>query len=457
VNFSDPVGSPLGEDRPFLLSYTGAEPAVDPVTLVPNSAYYEPFTNPNLDMIDIHKGIQNEWDVRAGFDDAVRFRETYLNAMSGDKKPFHQGEYSTYAHKDIMIGTETIDHETYPYFANYNVSFHNELWASTFYGSFAAGTTWTWDRVFWWEDALKPPLFDANNFEQTVDFTNVLGQPNNMDLGLGFPITVHNRRVHHHFKPLSDLLNKPNWLAFDFLNGSFSAHRHTKEGEVPWGTSDEERGIECYWLLREPDHDLAIGWVHNMNAYWDNSWYMRRFDQELYDCTTPNAQTIMLPGFEVGNTYYVSYFPTWMNSTIRPADDEDDDADDTVVLDLQSAPLSGTVGTPLDTLHSDYAFIIATSLVKQRQLQAASDTVSISEGWEFSLYPNPTRDELNLVLPDDTPRDAFLHDLSGRQIEAWRNVKGPVQRLPINQLAKGAYLVRVNCDGSSRTKKLIIH
>ena len=78
-------------------------------------------------------------------------------------------------------------------------------------------------------------------------------------------------------------------------------------------------------------------------------------------------------------------------------------------------------------------------------------------GWDFTLYPNPAKDELFLQLPDDAPKEIVLHDLAGRQIHAWSSVVGPVLRLPLGHLATGVYAVRVFNGATSRTKKLIIH
>ncbi|MBK7554695.1 MAG: T9SS type A sorting domain-containing protein [Flavobacteriales bacterium] len=78
-------------------------------------------------------------------------------------------------------------------------------------------------------------------------------------------------------------------------------------------------------------------------------------------------------------------------------------------------------------------------------------------GWDFTLYPNPAKDELFLRLPDDAPKEIVLHDLAGRQIHAWSSVVGPVLRLPLGHLATGVYAVRVFNGATSRTKKLIIH
>jgi len=447
------VGSPLGESKKLFISGTGIEPGS-------GEGYLLPCKNPKLDLVDVHASNQNRWDVRANFDGAQAYRNTFVNASTGEKRPFHHGEYTTYAHKDLLIGNDIEEKVTYPFFANYDISFHNELWASAFYGSFAAGTSWGWERVFWWPDAMEKPLDDEddNSFQQLVPPTNAINQPNVM-LVNGAPITVANKPVHHHFRRLSELLNHPNWQAHNFFGGDFSVHRHTYNPNDPDDpNTDEGRRIECYWLLREPEKDLAIGWVHNMNAYWQNSWYMRAGDQNMLGCEAPLAQSITLPGFATGNTYHVTYVPTRLNTTIAPADQEDDDQGSTVSLNLATAPLSGSSGTLLDTLHSDYAFVISTvPFLKSLHHPPDLDQVLVQAAdWDFSLFPNPARDELVVQFSDEIPRAVALHDLAGRQVASWSNVKGRLQVTDLARVASGAYWIRVSDGELGKVKKLII-
>ena len=437
---NDPVHSPLGEsNRMFLLSYARSEPS--------DTAFYLPFKNPNVDLLDVHTGLEHEWDVRHGFDVSQAYRDNYTS--SGIKKPFHQGEYTTYGHKDIIMGLDTTDYETYPFFANYGISFHNELWASAFSGNFAAGTSWAWERVFWFPGSLFPPIADAANLFQGQR-SNILGGVNRMDLGWGYGIPVSNRRIHHHFKPLAELLNHPNWIAYGFFDGPISAYRHTSGDN-----SDESRKVECYYLVNA-DSTVAIGWVHNMNAYWQNSWYMTAQNQNMLGCTSPSTQSIALTGFADG-TYYVTYVPTWVNDTVCPANDTLTVQEGALVLDLSSEPLNNQAGALLDTLHADYAFVIASvPFVKRRSLAQVADPVPHAIGWDFGLFPNPAQEEVVLQFADDLPRDVVLHDLTGRQLRQWRNVRGPLQPIAMPTLATGSYWVRVSDGVSSRTKKLIV-
>ncbi|MBZ0206782.1 MAG: T9SS type A sorting domain-containing protein, partial [Flavobacteriales bacterium] len=126
-----------------------------------------------------------------------------------------------------------------------------------------------------------------------------------------------------------------------------------------------------------------------------------------------------------------------------------------IALDLTDQ-FGGTYDNYLDTLRADYAFIITPEPFVKSLPQMAEKPL-IAPDWDFTMYPNPARDELFIRLPDDTPTDIILHDLAGRQIHARSSVSGPLLRLPIGQLASGVYCIRVSEGDNSKVKKLIIH
>lgn len=252
----------------------------------------------------------------------------------------------------------------------------------------------------------------------------------------------------HNIKPLSDLLSNADWQSYQFFDDAFDAHK----------VYDEAGGIEAYYLTSS-SQPLAIGWVHNLNAYWEKHYYVKNDPtmQNFFGCTAPSTQQV-LTGLQPGQDYHITWFPTRMNDTIHPADAIDTSQTGTVLLDLGSAPLGDTANLYLDTLHADYAFIISPQPVHRNMQVAVGDAepVAKASGWDYSLYPNPARDELNLVLPDDEPVDIALYDLSGRWLRGWSRMKGPGIPLPIDRLAQGAYYVRVSAGEHSRVKPLII-
>lgn len=441
----DPVGSPLGEDRKlFLMSYTDAEDAAST-----DPEHYLPFENEHVDLLDVHRGLYSaEDELWSSFDESQDYRDTYQSG--GTKKPFSRGEHSYFEHKDLDPDIPGAEYETWKVFHNYDVSFHNELWASTFYGNFAAGTTWNTSRVFWFPDAMNVPPSDVNNPyppNPLDQFSNVLGDVNLLNIGIGTGFSVENRSVFHNLKPLSDFMAIVQ--ALGLFNADYNSHGFVLD---PWA-----RDFECYYLMNE-DQDLALGWVHNMKAYWENSFYITSAVQDFLGCTVPPSDPppIEITGF-TSDDYFVTWFPTRMNTIICPADYQVAGSLGMVPLIFDADDFNAISNNYIDTLHSDYAFIISTSQIpKSLTIPAAVDTAFAEAGWDFILYPNPARDELFVQLPDDQPRRIVLHDLTGRQIRSWESAKGPVLRIPVEQLARGPYALRVSGGSTSKTKKFII-
>ena len=145
-----------------------------------------------------------------------------------------------------------------------------------------------------------------------------------------------------------------------------------------------------------------------------------------------------------------------MNDTIHPADAVDNSGTGTVLLDMTTAQLGDTANRYLDTLHLDYAFIISLAPVHRSMTIPAEADTTPSVGWDFSLYPNPAQDKLNVVLPDDMARDITIYDLSGRQVYRRNQAVGPLVIIPTARLSRGTYCVRVSDAVLARNKLLII-
>jgi hypothetical protein len=381
--------------------------------------------------------------MEGAFDHTAAFRTQYpsLGAPLSERKPFNHGEFTHYS--QISFGGE--NHEIEKYFHNYDVPFHNEIWASAFSGKFAAGTTWHWERVFWWEDALKPPPPDGGNDFQT-SFSNVLNTDNLIDVGLLFGIPIKNKPVNHHFQPLSDLLSHPSWTAYDFFNLNYMANKAISAGGE----------VESYFLKND-DNTVAIGWVHNRWAWEMNEFYLANSVQNFLGCTAPSDQSIMLSGFEPNTEYNVTWFPTHTNTTVCP-----DDAVATtsgsggLILDMTSEPFSSTIPYYLDTLHSDYAFIITTAPFVKSLMLVWDSTQAVAD-WDFTLYPNPAHESVLLRFAKNSPKQVSIVDAYGRILIQQTTVNSLIAHFSIDHLAKGAYWIRVSDGTNSKVKKLIVH
>jgi hypothetical protein len=206
------------------------------------------------------------------------------------------------------------------------------------------------------------------------------------------------------------------------------------------------------------DNNVAIGWVHNRNAWVMNSFYLATglgTTQNFLGCMAPTSQSIELSGFQGGADYFVTWFPTRMNSTVYPPDMVvTSSANGTISLNL-TGHFGGIQNNYLDTLRSDYAFLIGPWPIVKSMATAQEHVPEV--GWDFHLYPNPAREELFLQLPDDTPKEITVWDVWGRVAVRYQNITTPLFHLTTTQFAKGAYWVRVSDGEHWKVKKLIIH
>lgn len=470
-NFNDPVTSPLGDNKLFLVSFTQGQ-EYD----TPDEDHYLPFRNEDVDLIDVHKGFHpdiqgpgNETDptrvehrMHEGFSSAKNFWENYpeVSADLEERKPFSHGEFNYYTTFEIP-NLQDPDNPIWKsdvekIFMNYDISFHNELWSAVFSGKFAAGTSWHWERVFWWEDALVMPPPDADNpfFHPTsgTQFSNEPGEENQLFI-TGLSIPVKNQTLHHHFRPLADFLSRPSVQELGILDGNYTTEAVFDENAV------SPDPIECYYLTNT-EHNTAIGWVHNRNASVTKSFYALSGvgNENFLGCMAPTEQYVDLPGFVSGQDYYIYWLPTRLNVAPEdlPADHSDVSGDGTVRLDLSSNPLGGVLNNYLDTLHADYAFIISPAPIV-KSLPHMEVPAPVQPSWDFTLYPNPTRDEFFIRLPDDAPKEIALYDPSGRRLNTWGSVTAMLHRLSVEGLSKGIYWIRVSDGVHSRTKKLLVH
>jgi hypothetical protein len=342
-------------------------------------------------------------------------------------------------------------------FHNYNVTYHNELWASVFSGKFAAGTTWHRERVFWWPDALPvPPQDEANQFQfyDFQQFSTAVGDENGLLIN-GEIRLVRNKRLHDHFRLLADLLNRPSVVDLGIFSGNFTPRVFFDSSQF------NPNPLECYYL--QTDLSTAIGWVHNRNASVAKSFYVKSGagNENFLGCTAPATASITLRGFFPLHAHYVTWFPTRIGATDLPPDSEfpntllESDANGDIVINLDDEFI-GVTNNYLDTLHSDYAFVITPQPFFKSLHQLADETVP-PDGWDFTLYPNPTRGLLILGFSDDVIKDVFLLDGSGRRVASYSNVNSQRFHISTEQLAKGAYWVFVSTGDQSKTKKLIIH
>ncbi len=73
---------------------------------------------------------------------------------------------------------------------------------------------------------------------------------------------------------------------------------------------------------------------------------------------------------------------------------------------------------------------------------------------QFSIYPNPSNGVLNITIPAAKGFSYAIYDLNGRLLQQNTN---STQKISVENLASGLYLLRVSAEGKTATKKLIIN
>lgn len=117
-----------------------------------------------------------------------------------------------------------------------DVAFHNDIWASSFMGTYSTGLNWWWNR--------------GGILDQGYEF---------------------------HFTPLVDFMYAANLEENQMGTGNFGVQRYPENALVGQGApgsshdfdDDSNPLIEAFVLL-SPDGNRAVGWIHNRTNYWYN-------------------------------------------------------------------------------------------------------------------------------------------------------------------------------------------
>jgi hypothetical protein len=147
-----------------------------------------------------------------------------------------------------------------------------------------------------------------------------------------------------------------------------------------------------------------------------------------------------------------------MNSTVHPPDGPvSTSTSGMIALDLRDQ-FGGIANDFLDTLRSDYAFIITPQpFVKSLQHSVEPDDGIDLAAWDFAVFPNPSLGEFVLQFPDDSVRNISILDVSGRLVAKYLNVTGMIVSFPETRLSQGAYWICVTQGDRRKARKFIIY
>jgi hypothetical protein len=84
----------------------------------------------------------------------------------------------------------------------------------------------------------------------------------------------------------------------------------------------------------------------------------------------------------------------------------------------------------------------------------------VSPTFTFSLYPNPATENItmNYSLEESAKVQYVIYDLTGKKVQTESATRFPgaqQQRIDVNALQAGTYLLSVNVDGSLITKRFV--
>ena len=133
-------------------------------------------------------------------------------------------------------------------------------------------------------------------------------------------------------------------------------------------------------------------------------------------------------------------------------------------LDLSSNPFNGTFPLSatathrnhLDTLHSDYAFIIAPSLIK-RLLSLHNLAEQLIEDHQlFEIFPNPARNECSISFSLEGQYSVRISDSIGRTVKEINVAGEAIYAIDTRNLDNGIYHVQVWSETFLGSRKLIL-
>lgn len=96
-------------------------------------------------------------------------------------------------------------------------------------------------------------------------------------------------------------------------------------------------------------------------------------------------------------------------------------------------------------------------IVTNGQLQPVDEIISVEElntSWNISVYPNPTRDEFVITVPNAGVFEASLFDLAGKFIS--KQTLMSTNRMDVRSLANGSYYLQVRNAASQEFKTITL-
>jgi hypothetical protein len=468
---NDPVTSPLGEPKRILYNSFAS---------IPTPAQYE-----FMDIVDIHdyNGHRNR---NLNFKATTTDKINEFNSTTNLSKPIHFGECGSY-HSVFRQGTaQQLDVSNTPMNGiassiqnnNYDVSFHNLIWGTSFIGNFTSGIDFLSTIVHRWKYAnIKamssqsmvinlnhtPPanvitIKKGEQFSYSVDNSTGIFT-NHTDLNTITLSNLHNNVIKSFYE---DYLPLSNFLSL--VNNEFASPLEVKNY---W---DEK--IEAYYLKSS---DKAFGWIHNVNKYWENT-YIGESWHLPYTTTTTIPYTInsenyygcyriqqppdkfKLPGFLQSTCYDLHFYPTRNgNYQVPPSRLVTSDLNGDLLIDFSVDPATRL---DCDDHTADYAFIATIS--PSCRIKNYNKTIKENK-LLYNLSPNPFDSRISIQITnyfslftgEKQVLKIGIYNLVSEQILLTETNFSQYFDIDLSNLASGVYTIKLTLKDLSSVSKII--
>jgi len=438
---------------------------------------YTLFNNVNIDMFDIHQYVNGN--------DRQCFVEPFNTSSKAQvlfpNNPFHFGEFMAPGLQDIPG-----HHDTWScnLFNNYDISFHNELWASTFMGNFSTGLNWAWNVVHWWPNSNPIKLFYGPGDFDYISINNGINDPNEINdrndvpiPGTSIPKTIINKKIYHNFKPLSDFITQSE---IDFT-----------QNYTPHSGLENNMNIESYYLVNS-NKNMAYGWLHNLNSYWYNKYYYyyldANHDWESSNCNFSSvSQGLLLQGFNSNSSYLITFYPTRLPDPnpnqiqVVPPPTLTCTVDllnQTGLLFIPENIFNDYFDNSCDTSLSDFAFVISeisgakiaqnpgqntsvlidtSYLIKNGFIKSNLVNENNNNNFTITITPNPSSGIFNVSINGfcdfEKINEICIYDVRGNLLFKKQNIK--TTSVDLSNNPNGVYFLKVSSNSSIKYFKLI--
>ncbi|MGB5417450.1 T9SS type A sorting domain-containing protein, partial [Algibacter sp.] len=121
--------------------------------------------------------------------------------------------------------------------------------------------------------------------------------------------------------------------------------------------------------------------------------------------------------------------------------------------------LNSKTSNSINLSSGDYYFIMSgTTETGSYQFKANSqntlNTTDKETNETLNIYPNPTKNIVNIKLIEYNKADAFLYDLSGRLVLK-QNLSNPISSIHLESLNSGMYVLEIKTENKLFTKRII--